>query len=1590
MEKSESNMQMSMSKITVIISVYNMEKYLNQCLDSIIDQTMTDIEIICVDDGATDSSSAILQEYAESDCRIKVITQENKGAAAARNAGIEAASGEYLFFIDADDFYEPDTIEKAYNAAKEHESDIVVFRSNFFNQKKNRYEENTWSIMPELLPNNPFSANDIPEKIFNIGAGWASDKIFKKSLIDEYGIRFQEIRTTNDMLFTYYAYVKAASIFVLDETLGHVRIHAHESLSVTREQSWDNVYLALLALKEKLVEENVYEKYKQSFVNWALNLLLWHIHTLKKPYAYQLRGKCVSEYFEKLDISGQSELYFYNSDEYRELTDMQSGNIKVSVIVPTYNVSNYIRQCADNILAQTLQDIEIIFVDDGSTDDTPWILREYEERDHRIRVIEKDHTNAGEARNVGKEEAVGEYLSFLDADDFFEPTMLELAYNKAKEEDSDVVLFRSNQYIHDKGEFRDTPWTLRDWEMPQHRPFSAMDASEKVFNMSSCTAWDKLFKREFIEKNQIAFQSNYVSNDMLFTFDALSAAERISTVEDILAHQRVGYAKKRAKDIEYITSCYYNALMALKKRLIERGVYDTFQKSYVNWALDFSLFNMHIFKSPFSDLIRQQLKLQYFDNMDILDLQKEDFYNHDQYIELQQLISERPEQTDDEQPKVSVILPIYNVSQYLRLALDSAVYQTMENIEIICVNDGSTDNCLEIINEYAQNDPRVKVITGENHGYGYAMNRGLEAATGEYIGIIEPDDFVDVNMFGDLYQIAKSNDLDFVKGDFYRFKHDPNGDLILYLNQIAAFDDNYDEVYSPSENINWLKYIMNTWCGIYNRDWLLSNGIDHNETPGASYQDNGFFFKTHIFSCRSMNIRKPYYMNRRDNPNSSVYNKEKIHATDTEFDLVYRYLKDNGHLSPSNMKRIVQQKIAGHFATIYRTGEQYKRNYVKSIAQELRNIMSSGSATRDAVSKDHFYRSQIIACDEDKYYYEKVQNKIKVSVILPIYNQQKYLRQCLDSLLNQSLKNIEIICVNDGSTDKTECILEEYKGIDDRIIVVNQPNQGAGAARNNGMEYASGEYLSFLDPDDFFDKHLLKLTTEKADKVRADICLYKTWLYDNETKKEAECTFRINDKFTPQKLYFNASDVSGNIFLWVNGTASDKLIRRDFVLSNGLSFQEQRTTNDAFFAYAAIFKASRITIVDKPLYHERRNNKASLSNTRHLSWKCYYHALLKHRENLKSMGLFSSYEKDFVNYALANSLWNYKTLPMPEKEELRSFLVREGFDELGIQNKGQYYFDDQNNYADYIALERSADNKKPETVISVILFLDKANFRKCIESILSQTNVAIEIIFIDLNADAINHNIAKEYARNYSNISFLPNAMIKADEMIIKRSAVEYAKGKYIYFADPHTILDNNCISSLVSIMEKEKLDLIQFNAVNSGMLKQEMNHFKAYPKIYYGGEYLEAMSNSEAWEIPMCLQLIRRDTLERVTKIAVESAADKILPLLNYIYSARITYLNQLMCDIEDGGQDYRFSNTEKSFVRMRDGISLMQQLVDQMKIIRNDSRAFSGLHNIYKKTMTSLRVLYEELSVEEKQELTKKMTTDETTFLNVALIEF
>ena len=201
-----------MVEISVIIPVYNVENYLKECLDHIINQTFRDIEIICINDGSTDSSPDILKDYASKDKRIRIISQENIGLAATRNKGIELAMGDYIYFMDGDDYLDLSALDKLYALSKKHDPDFIMFKLRNFNDKTKENIDDDYYNMPHLkkkVGGNLFNYNDVEDIALKLAVN-APGNFYKRQFISD--LRFPEGLLFEDNVFFTHALFEAQKI----------------------------------------------------------------------------------------------------------------------------------------------------------------------------------------------------------------------------------------------------------------------------------------------------------------------------------------------------------------------------------------------------------------------------------------------------------------------------------------------------------------------------------------------------------------------------------------------------------------------------------------------------------------------------------------------------------------------------------------------------------------------------------------------------------------------------------------------------------------------------------------------------------------------------------------------------------------------------------------------------------------------------------------------------------------------------------------------------------------------------------------------------------------------------------------------------------------------------------------------------------------------------------------------------------------------------------------------------------------------------------------------------------------------------------
>lgn len=260
--------------VSIIVPVYNTAEYLAPLFDSLLGQSYQNLEIICIDDGSSDDSYDILCKYAAENKAVKAFQKSNSGAADTRNYGMRKATGEYLCFVDADDFLEVTAIEKLVEIAVRENTDVVLFDLDNYHQNTNSFVENP-SINREVVPvREVFTASSVPN-VYKQIIGFTVNKFYRTDFLRKYELIFPKIRAHEDMPFTYLALSLADKIYYLDEVLYHYRRANLASVSNTLERNYIYMFQALEAMREGLIRHNIWQESEKNFNSYVLHMCTW-------------------------------------------------------------------------------------------------------------------------------------------------------------------------------------------------------------------------------------------------------------------------------------------------------------------------------------------------------------------------------------------------------------------------------------------------------------------------------------------------------------------------------------------------------------------------------------------------------------------------------------------------------------------------------------------------------------------------------------------------------------------------------------------------------------------------------------------------------------------------------------------------------------------------------------------------------------------------------------------------------------------------------------------------------------------------------------------------------------------------------------------------------------------------------------------------------------------------------------------------------------------------------------------------------------------------------------------------------------------
>ena len=593
----------------------------------------------------------------------------------------------------------------------------------------------------------------------------------------------------------------------------------------------------------------------------------------------------------------------------------------------------------------------------------------------------------------------------------------------------------------------------------------------------------------------------------------------------------------------------------------------------------------------------------------------------------------------------------------------------MKKISIILLN-GSNKN---IISNQSLSEVEVISIGGKIKN----INDAIKSAKGKYIMFLKENTTIMDNILDKLYDTMENDNLDSLLFDSNVYKRTHEYEIC-------------DGQTMFSQMINNKEYNPSIYLCITKLSFLKENNIIVDENNLDKY-----VFDICLYSSFVGHLNEPVIELNEDKELTNIdesYNRFKLFISclkelngsvnKEHFWPYYDYFND---LYESSSEYLLKVKYHYEIDNLRETLTPYEDLLFRLIVEKHRN----------GIRRNRELTSSLKKIKKTKYIIHTILNKIrcklkntfhispKISIIIPVYNVEAYLRECLDSLLKQSLKNIEIICVDDESTDSSYEILEEYRKKDKRIKIYKKKHSNAGDARNIGLSHAKGEYLLFLDSDDYFDKDLCKIAYNKSIKNKADIVLYDAYKYDQVTKKVGALNYLLKPYYFKYNEVYSSEALKDYIFNITNACPWSKIYRRKFVKENGLKFQSLENSNDVYFVRTCLCSAKRIVTIPNRLVYYRVHHGTNLQSNKHKNPLNFLKAYIEVKKFMDNKKIYEKFKVSYINVLLNEIAYNYDSTPSSQKE-ISSALKEYGVKELGLLNIDENIIYNKKDYKKYL------------------------------------------------------------------------------------------------------------------------------------------------------------------------------------------------------------------------------------------------------------------------------------------------------------------
>ena len=894
-------------KISVIVPVYNVEQYLERCLDSIVNQSLKDIEIICINDGSTDNSLKILEEYAKKDDRIIVINQKNHGQGYSRNRGLDVARGEYVLFVDSDDWVDIDTCKELYIKSNQLDTDVLIYQVESYDDYSDRfYKEDYYRnvYLPKEFYGTVFNNRDISDYIFSLGVA-PYGKLYRRSLLEKFNIRFPENIYFEDNPFYWEVMLASEKISIVNKFYS-LRRHRKNSIMADYDEKFLDVIQISNLVVEKFEKYDSVDVYKDRIPNYKIGYIRQWFLVIDDKYSQEFL-KLMKEDFSR--IKNNTDLHeHYLKNLRQDYRDFYINVLDCSDLEDFNKLNNYTQliqkynKIKDEVNRKThdLNNRENKF------------KAKYEKQRQEISLLEKTLKD--------KEKNVSDSKSLFEKESAKKENELKVKESSLKQKEADLERIhqeRLNEIVSrekeldEKERLYDESVQKQKLALDNYRDEQLSIISSKQKTSENIISEDlnklKLKEKKFLESKQL-FEREVAEKENELKVKESSLKWKESDLERI--HQeRLDVIVSRENELDEKERLYDESVQKQKLALDnyrdeqlniisskEKASNELIKKNLNNLTLQKNNFNE--IKSIHEKQIKQKETL--FSQKELsLNKQKNDFKTYrteqlnrinsikeemeDERHQLQLKLSEYEKISNhhlinllkfEKTPYISIIIPVYNVEDYLDECLNSLIGQTLKNIEIICVNDGSTDNSLPILRKYEKKDKRIRVFNQKNQGQGVARNKALDIAKGEYVMFIDSDDWLDIRACQILYDKVKEYDLDMLMFLIKNYSEERQYYEDDYYNISCLSDEYQGKIFNYRDLGKLIFQISISPCQkIYKRS-LLEN-IRFSER--IFFEDNPFYWECMLSANKISLLKKHLYLRRRHSSSTTALFKQNYY-----------------------------------------------------------------------------------------------------------------------------------------------------------------------------------------------------------------------------------------------------------------------------------------------------------------------------------------------------------------------------------------------------------------------------------------------------------------------------------------------------------------------------------------------------------------------------------------------------------------------------------------------------------------------------------------------------------------------------------------